>query len=240
MDDANSPLPLSIDPVAHVRDQAKPSFQQISKNSAAVMFSMILVVTTFPSSSLSQWRQKRNPNINTAWNYSKCEWDEFRTVSTGQHTTLDLEEGLQKLNTEYTNAIISAATRNVPQGNSLQPILLLQKRGAIDKVFKKLTKRWRKRTAPLRVFDEMFNRKELDDSIRKGKVKKAPGPDGVTNEMLAQLSDACRDILLHIINKSWDTRAQPRISKDANLTLIFKKDKPKSKISSYRPMSLTS
>ena len=61
--------------------------------------------------------EKGNPKRKTAWNYSKADWDEFRTMSTGKHTTLDLEADLQTLNTEYTNAIISAATRNVPQGN---------------------------------------------------------------------------------------------------------------------------
>ena len=302
--------------------------------------------------SISMETEKGNPKRKTAWNYSKADWDEFRTMSTGKHTTLDLEADLQTLNTEYTNAIISAATRNVPQGNrakytafwngDLEEAVNLRKkawkvkrnnstpenkreynrlsakvkllsrtskrnswekttgqldlrkdgrkawsllgklsgknkrtnpapietetgkattdkekataftkfyssitknnkRGALDKAFKKLTRTMEKRNGPFEsVFAEMFTRKELDDSIRKGKLKKAPGPDGVTNEMLAQLSDASRDILLHIINRSWDTKAQPQIWKDANLTPILKKDKPKSKVSSYRPISLTS
>ena len=46
--------------------------------------------------------------------------------------------------------------------------------------------------------------------------------------------------VLHIINKSWGTCTQPQIWKYDNLTPILTKDKPKSKVSSYRPMSPTS
>ena len=267
--------------------------------------------------------EKGKPKRQTAWNYSKADWDEYRTMSTGQHKELDLEADIHTLNREYTNAMLSAATRNMPQGNrakysafwngDLEEAVNLRKkawkvkrnnatpenkreynrlsarvklisrtskrnswekttgqldlrkdgrkawsllgklsgknkrtnpapietesgkaitdkekataftkfyasitknnkRGALDKAFKKLTRSMEKRNGPFEsVFAEKFTRKELDDSIKKGKLKKAPGPDGVTNEMLAQFSDVSRGILLHIINKSWDKGAQPRI-----------------------------
>ena len=115
------------------------------------------------------------------------------------------------------------------------------KRNNVDKAFKKLTRSMEKRNGPFEgVFAGKFTRRELDDSLKKCKLRKAPGPDDVTNEMLVQLGDASRGILLHLINKTWESGTLPTIWKSANITPILKKDKPKSKVSSYRPISLTS
>ena len=72
------------------------------------------------------------------------------------------------------------------------------------------------------IFVRKFSRTELDDSLQKCKPKKAPGPDDITNEMLMQLGDAGRGILLNIINKTWETGTLPQIWKNANIIPILK------------------
>ena len=67
--------------------------------------------------SISMEMEKGKAKRQTAWNYSKAVWDEYRTMTIGQHKELDLEADIHILNREYTNAMLSAATRNVPQGN---------------------------------------------------------------------------------------------------------------------------
>ena len=116
-----------------------------------------------------------------------------------------------------------------------------QKRVNLDKAFKKLTRDMEKRHGPFdSVFVKNFTRKELDDSLMKCKLRKAPGPDEVTSDMLIQLSDYGKDMLLKIINKIWQSGSLPNIWKTANIIPILKNGKPKNKVSSYRPISLTS
>ena len=58
--------------------------------------------------------------------------------------------------------------------------------------------------------------------------------------MLIQLSEYGKDMLLKIINKTWDSGSLPQIWKTANIVPILKNGKTKNKVSSYRPISLTS
>ena len=58
--------------------------------------------------------------------------------------------------------------------------------------------------------------------------------------MLIQLSEYDKDMLLKIINKTWDSGSLPQIWKTANIVPILKNGKTKNKVSSYRPISLTS
>ena len=54
-----------------------------------------------------------------------------------------------------------------------------------DRAFKRLTRMMERRAGPHRsVFAEKFTRTELDNSLKKCKLKKAPGPDEVTNEVI--------------------------------------------------------
>ena len=301
--------------------------------------------------SIAMEKKKGKPKRKTAWNYSKADWEEYRTMTRYQHSKIDLQADIHTTSTQFTQAILSSATKSIPKGNrakfsvywngDLEEAVNLRKkawkakrdnksqennkqyrlsakvkliskksrrttwekttaqldlrkdgrkawsllgklsgenkrtnpapietdtgkattdtekataftkfytsitknhkRPNIDRGFKRLTRSLEKRNGPFEsVFVEKFTRKELDFSLKKCKLKKAPGPDEVTNEMLVQLGDASRGILLHIINKSWETGSLPKIWKTANITPILKKDKPKSKVSSYRPISLTS
>ena len=45
--------------------------------------------------------------------------------------------------------------------------------------------------------------KELKDALKKVQTRKAPGPDGITGEMLKHLGACSRAVLLKIFNHSW-------------------------------------
>ena len=116
-----------------------------------------------------------------------------------------------------------------------------QKRDNLDRAFKKLTRGMEKRNGPFdSLFVKKFTRTELDNSLKKCKLGKAPGPDEVTSDTLIQLSEYDKAMLLKIINKTWDSGSLPQIWKTANIVPILKNGKPKNKVSSYRPISLTS
>ena len=85
-----------------------------------------------------------------------------------------------------------------------------------------------------------FSMAELNDAISRLKVKKAPGKDGVCNEMVKHLGPTARKKLLVLFNQSWRTGVFPTAWKDAIIIPILKKgNSPKDK-SSYRPISLLS
>ena len=81
---------------------------------------------------------------------------------------------------------------------------------------------------------------ELQKAIKKLKKKKAPGPDGITNEMLMYLTGASLKKLLEIFNLTWEKGDVPQQWKEAIMIPLLKKGKNKSKPLSYRPISLTS
>ena len=81
---------------------------------------------------------------------------------------------------------------------------------------------------------------ELNLAIKKLKLKKSPGPDGITNEMLIHLKSTARLKLLEIFNLTWEKGRVPQMWKEAIMIPIHKKGKDKRKSGSYRPISLTS
>ena len=70
--------------------------------------------------------------------------------------------------------------------------------------------------------------------------EKAPGPDGITNEMLKHIGPGSKRILLRIYNQSWSTGTVPTIWKEAVKRPIPKKGKEKRDPSSYLLISLLS
>ena len=87
---------------------------------------------------------------------------------------------------------------------------------------------------------ECLTLRELEEALKKMKQKKAPGPDGITNEMLKHLGPGAKRTLLRIYNQSWSTGIVPTIWKEAVIRPIPKKGKDKRDPSSYRPISLLS
>ncbi|RUS82209.1 hypothetical protein EGW08_010023 [Elysia chlorotica] len=81
---------------------------------------------------------------------------------------------------------------------------------------------------------------ELERAIKALKMKKSPGPDQVTNEMIVNLGHGMKRKLLQLFNTSWKTGRIPHAWKVANMTPIYKQGKNKGKAESYRPISLLS
>ena len=65
--------------------------------------------------------------------------------------------------------------------------------------------------------------RELEETLKKLKQKKAPGPDGITNETLTHLGPGSKCTLLRIYNQSWLTGTVPTIWKEAVIRPIPKK-----------------
>ena len=89
-------------------------------------------------------------------------------------------------------------------------------------------------------FEQDFSLQELEKSIRRAPQKKAPGPDKITNEMIAHLGKVAKTKLLSFINRTWRESKLPTQWRTAKITPILKKGKPAGLPSSYRPISLTS
>ena len=85
-----------------------------------------------------------------------------------------------------------------------------------------------------------FSMKELKDALKRVKTRKAPGPDGITGEMLKHLGACSRAVLLKIFNHSWMKGVVPAVWKDAIVIPVTKKGKDKKNPRSYRPISLLS
>ena len=81
---------------------------------------------------------------------------------------------------------------------------------------------------------------ELSTALKNLKAKKAPGKDGITNEMIRNLGTTAKAKLLEIFNQSWSTGKFPDKWREAIIIPIQKKQKDKTKKSSYRPISLLS
>ena len=60
---------------------------------------------------------------------------------------------------------------------------------------------------------ECLTLRELEEALKKMKQKKAPGPGGITNEMLKHLGAGAKRTILRIYNQSWSTGTVPTIWK---------------------------
>ena len=85
-----------------------------------------------------------------------------------------------------------------------------------------------------------FNIATLVRELSRLQLKKAPGSDGLSNEMLRHLGPIARGALLAIINRSWRTDEVPKQWRQATVVPIPKSGKDKSLVASYRPIALTS
>ena len=85
-----------------------------------------------------------------------------------------------------------------------------------------------------------FSILELQDACRRLKTRKAPGKDGITNEMIKNLGKFAKQKLLYVFNQSWQTGEFPAKWKEAILIPVLKKGKDKHSKGSYRPISLLS
>ena len=81
---------------------------------------------------------------------------------------------------------------------------------------------------------------ELEMALSKLKMKKSPGTDGVTNEMIKNLGSMAKIKLLEILNISWTSGRVPQIWREATMIPLLKPGKDSTDASNYRPISLTS
>lgn len=80
---------------------------------------------------------------------------------------------------------------------------------------------------------------EVKKAIETQKDDKAPGPDGISNEMLKQSKDVMIPVLTDIFNDIISTEIIPHQWLESNIILLYKKG-DKYDIANYRPISLMS
>ena len=84
-----------------------------------------------------------------------------------------------------------------------------------------------------------FVMEELEGALKGMQNGRSPGPNNITNDMLAHLGTQAKKKLLRLFNTSWKTGLIPSIWKKAIHIPILKAGKPRNKGNSYRPISLT-
>eukprot|EP00660_Eupelagonema_oceanica_P003521 gene3522-biopygen26623 len=94
--------------------------------------------------------------------------------------------------------------------------------------------------ADLEALARPFQPEELRTALRSLRLRKAPGPDGVANEMLTHLGEHGRAALLRLASASWEAHAVPAAWRLAEIIPLLKKGKDAQAAKSYRPVSLTS
>ena len=85
-----------------------------------------------------------------------------------------------------------------------------------------------------------FSSTELDAQLQNLQLKRAPGEDGIHNEMLINLEGDMRAELLDVINMSWSSGISPSSWLCGVIIPIRKPGKDKITLSSYRPVCLMS
>lgn len=87
-------------------------------------------------------------------------------------------------------------------------------------------------------YNDPFNLLELDKALQDS-GSSCPGPDNIHYEMLRQLPENIKQILLNIYNKIWLNSTYPEKWREANVIPLLKPNKDPKLTSSYRPISLT-
>ncbi|CAL1269232.1 unnamed protein product [Larinioides sclopetarius] len=96
-------------------------------------------------------------------------------------------------------------------------------------------------SSPSGLPDELlFTEQELDSAFSNLKKGKAPGPDGVDNNIIKLIYQADKNFLLCFFNKCLKHSCFPEIFKVGTIVLIRKPDKDPIDANSYRPICLLS
>lgn len=125
------------------------------------------------------------------------------------------------------------------------PIPELNTPGRIDKIVRELFPQHQlsRRNKPTPICSQeakeiAINTDELVTATKTLKKNTAPGPDGITNDVLKCFAKRQPDLLLKIYNKCLTEGHFPIIWKRARLVLLRKGDKPLDTPSSYRPLCM--
>ncbi|RUS72132.1 hypothetical protein EGW08_020105 [Elysia chlorotica] len=147
------------------------------------------------------------------WNYKKADWEMFSTLSNIYTTQVKADDlNVNKAIKSFNQVILKAASETIPRGA-------------------------RKNYRPY--WTEELQRLE-DEMSTTRQEKKSPGPDKITNEMLKNLGRKANNKLLIIFNNSWTKGHIPQIWREADVVPTHKQGKDRTKVDSYRPISLTS
>ena len=115
------------------------------------------------------------------------------------------------------------------------------RRKHLDKILWKLFKKKRRSpTANQCAFEKDFTMAEMNAALKRLASRKAPGPDGIKNEMIRNLGPKAKTLLLKFINRTWREGVLPPTWLTAIITPILKKGKKADEPKNYRPISLTS
>ncbi|KAK3779719.1 hypothetical protein RRG08_013674 [Elysia crispata] len=176
-------------------------------------------------------REKEAPT----WNFNKADWRAYAHALDTRLESVDWNAlTVEKANEALVNEIIRAARKSIPRG-----------------VRKKFTPGWTEdligresggrsiRSVVNRTFHTDFTIAELEGALRKSKKGKAPGRDGVTQEMLSHMGPKAKDALLRLYNRSWHSGTTPPAWRTAVVVPILKRGKKASDLASFRPISLT-
>ena len=90
------------------------------------------------------------------------------------------------------------------------------------------------------VMNSPLSYEELTRTLSNLKLKKSPGPDAITNEMIVNLGQPALHKLLDIFNETWQEGTLPQIWREATMIPIHKKGKAKTEATSYRPIGMAS
>nr|GEZ82414.1 hypothetical protein [Tanacetum cinerariifolium] len=88
------------------------------------------------------------------------------------------------------------------------------------------------------ILNERIMPREVAEAIKRVKLNKAPGPDGLTGRFYKCLEDVISIPLQQTMNDILQNRRMPDSWKEANITLIPKEGQDLSSIKNYRPISL--
>ena len=77
--------------------------------------------------------------------------------------------------------------------------------------------------------DSPISYEELNSALANLKLKKSPGPDCITNEMIINLGKPALYKLLEIYNKSWEEGSLPQSWRKATMIPIHKPGKAQTK-----------
>jgi len=85
-----------------------------------------------------------------------------------------------------------------------------------------------------------FSHQEMDNALKALSLKTSPGPDKISNEHLKHLGKRAKEVLLHLVNLSWEMGWVPASWRIARIQPLLKPGKPSDELGSLRPIALTS
>ena len=83
-----------------------------------------------------------------------------------------------------------------------------------------------------------INESEVENAIKKLKLNKAPGPDGITNNAIKQAKDTLKTLYTALFNGIMETGTLPSQWKVANMQLLFKGKGSKTDPNNYRTLAM--